>query len=62
MCRFNYQIYSFKSFHYAINLNVLLSFMVFSDFDYMFFIDVLLVKINKIIFLLKKIKFIIIEF
>ena len=27
---------SFESFHYAINLNVVLFFMVFNDFDYMF--------------------------
>ena len=26
----------FESFHYAINLDVVSSFMVFSDFDYMF--------------------------
>ena len=26
----------FKSFHYAINLDVVLSFMVFNDFDFMF--------------------------
>ena len=27
---------SFESFHYAINLDVVLSYMVFNSFDYMF--------------------------
>ena len=33
----------FELIHYTINLNVISSFMVFSNFDYMFSIDVLLV-------------------
>ena len=33
----------FKSFHYAINLDVVSSSVVFNNFDFMFFIDVLLV-------------------
>ena len=38
----------FKSFHYAINLDVVSSFVVFNDFDFMF---LLLVGIDEIIFL-----------
>ena len=41
----------FESFHYAINLDVILSYMVFNGYVS---IDVLLVGINEIIFLKKK--------
>ena len=41
----------FKSFHYAINLDVVSSFVVFNDFDFMF---LLLVGIDEIIFFFKK--------
>ena len=42
-------MYSFESFHYVINLDVVSSFMIFNDFDSIFIFG-----INKIIFLLKK--------
>ena len=47
----------FISIYYAINLNINLSFMVFSNL-YIRSIDLLQVSINKIIFCLKKINFI----
>ena len=40
--------------HFAINLNDVSSSVIFSTFDYMVSIDVLLVLINKIIFFLQK--------
>ena len=43
---------NFESFYYAININIILSFIVFSDFNYIF---LLIVSINEIIFLYKKI-------
>ena len=42
-------MYSFESFHYVINLDVVSSFMIFNDFDSIFIFGN-----NKIIFLLKK--------
>ena len=46
----------FELFYYAINLNDVSSFVVFSNFDYIFdiSIDVLLVIINEIIYLFKR--------
>ena len=36
MCRLNIKCINFKSIHYAINLDVVSFFMIFSDFDYIF--------------------------
>ena len=44
----------FELFYYTINLDVVSSFEVFNDFDYMFYFYILLVEINEIIFLFRK--------
>ena len=44
----------FESIHYDINLNIVLSFGIFNEFDYLFLSNILLFRINKIIYLLKK--------
>ena len=45
----------FESIHCATNLDITSSSKVFSEFDYVFLLNVLLVRINKIIFLKKKV-------
>ena len=47
---------AFEPIHYVINMNVASSSKVFSEFDYMFLSNVLLVSINKVISLKKIVK------
>ena len=44
----------FKSFHYAINLDVVSSFMIFSNFDYIFISMYCLLETMKLFFFQKK--------
>ena len=56
MCRLTYQ--SFKSNHYAINLDVVTSFMLFSDFNSIFLSMYCYFESVKLLFFFKKKNFI----